>query len=671
MPTSQAGRPERHARRRRSAPRRSGSRNSSSVEQRPAAWRCARPFDGGARRAGGVERQASTLVQLAASRPGRAAGVRRASSSASSASRRRPAAAHDAFAHARRWRTRTPRSPRAASSALRTHLARAADRQAGRAAAGEVLHAQVERDARGTAISGAAGGSSTRLHQRHAELLDAEARRDACTRRRLASPRWQGAAHRSDLVGAELGARRDRPRALGDRRARPRRAAARSARRCRRAGSTSAGRPLRRRDRRRSRAGVWRRSTCFMCTVSPARNSVRSNTVCDDGAAVARRTSGSWKRQGSMPSSQLECTKVRSSPLRAVTKRPSSRLSARSAAVVEVGRPWSSGRRSRAAPGRPAMGARPCASVRPLQSAARAVVDGRRARRPPAARRRASSPRPAIARRPHLKCTERLVTSAAVGHVHRLRLVEQRGAEPRRSRARRRRSRGRRAECRSPRSPPRRSAWAGRTAAGSPARGRRRAKTEVLALGGGHAAQPGQDVGVAVGGTGDLPCTHSTPAASRTTSSICAAPGLEVAERHRQRRVGLRLDDAEARGELGERREGVGLDGQREARGVRRRAAGVVAQVGRAPRGAAPPPRETGPRSSARTPTAVGRHRSAATTAGRRADQRTRRAWSKGPDAENSTVIGETGMQPAFLCSRSQSTRTMKGSRTLKCSDWS
>ena len=49
----------------------------------------------------------------------------------------------------------------------------------------------------------------------------------------------------------------------------------------------------------------------------------------------------------------------------------------------------------------------------------------------------------------------------------------------------------------------------------------------------------------------------------------------------------------------------------------------------------------------------------------------TRRACSMAMAAENRTRTGVMGIQPAFLCSRSQSTRTVKGSRTLKCSDWS
>jgi len=60
---------------------------------------------------------------------------------------------------------------------------------------------------------------------------------------------------------------------------------------------------------------------CFICTVSPARKRVRSNTVW---AMVGSWLSpvGSWNLHGSIPVSQSEKTKVRSSPFLAVMKWP-------------------------------------------------------------------------------------------------------------------------------------------------------------------------------------------------------------------------------------------------------------------------------------------------------------------------------------------------------------
>ena len=56
---------------------------------------------------------------------------------------------------------------------------------------------------------------------------------------------------------------------------------------------------------------------------------------------------------------------------------------------------------------------------------------------------------------------------------------------------------------------------------------------------------------------------------------------LQIAHRDGQRRVGLRLDDAEPGGELRERRLAVDADGEREAGAVLERAARVVDHVGR------------------------------------------------------------------------------------------
>ena len=54
---------------------------------------------------------------------------------------------------------------------------------------------------------------------------------------------------------------------------------------------------------------------------------------------------------------------------------------------------------------------------------------------------------------------------------------------------------------------------------------------------------------------------------------------LDVAQRDRQRRIRIELDDPEPGRKLGERRCHVGLDGEREALLVDQPAAGVVAQV--------------------------------------------------------------------------------------------
>ena len=46
---------------------------------------------------------------------------------------------------------------------------------------------------------------------------------------------------------------------------------------------------------------VWLRNRCFMDTVSPARNRVRSNTVWANSSRWALLLVGTLKRQGSMP----------------------------------------------------------------------------------------------------------------------------------------------------------------------------------------------------------------------------------------------------------------------------------------------------------------------------------------------------------------------------------
>jgi len=60
-----------------------------------------------------------------------------------------------------------------------------------------------------------------------------------------------------------------------------------------------------------------------MWTVSPARRRVRSRIVWPITSSGPRQSpEGSWKRQGSMPSSQLEWVNVASRSVRAKTKRP-------------------------------------------------------------------------------------------------------------------------------------------------------------------------------------------------------------------------------------------------------------------------------------------------------------------------------------------------------------
>ena len=93
---------------------------------------------------------------------------------------------------------------------LRIHLGAEHDGQARRAPAGQVLDAQVERELRhGDERRG--GRAQHRLHERHAELLDLEP--PGCELGRGIA--LGGPAH-DHLVGAELGALRDGPRALGD-----------------------------------------------------------------------------------------------------------------------------------------------------------------------------------------------------------------------------------------------------------------------------------------------------------------------------------------------------------------------------------------------------------------------------------------------------------------------
>ncbi len=65
---------------------------------------------------------------------------------------------------------------------------------------------------------------------------------------------------------------------------------------------------------------VSTRMKCFIDTVSPARNSVRSNTVEARRSGSAPRPVGTLKRHGSMPFCQLLKTKATSPSRCAVTK---------------------------------------------------------------------------------------------------------------------------------------------------------------------------------------------------------------------------------------------------------------------------------------------------------------------------------------------------------------
>ena len=56
-----------------------------------------------------------------------------------------------------------------------------------------------------------------------------------------------------------------------------------------------------------------------MCTVSPARSKVRSNTVATMRLSSSRLPVGRLKRHASMPCCQLDSVNVKSSPRAAVT----------------------------------------------------------------------------------------------------------------------------------------------------------------------------------------------------------------------------------------------------------------------------------------------------------------------------------------------------------------
>ena len=152
-----------------------------------------------------------------------------------------------------------------------------------------------------------------------------------------------------------------------------------------------------------------------MCTVSPARSRLRSKMVWAM-TGPAPYSAGSLKRQASMPSSQLECTKLMSSPVSAVMKSPSpSRRSAPSWEVSTSGSSNAHAGLSVEMDSSASMRAMPSASVRPFQrifpsqsiTATSAPAAGSAWSRVVTHTREDS--------RPCLKCTDRLVTSTAAG----------------------------------------------------------------------------------------------------------------------------------------------------------------------------------------------------------------------------------------------------------------
>jgi hypothetical protein len=153
-----------------------------------------------------------------------------------------------------------------------------------------------------------------------------------------------------------------------------------------------------------------------MCTVSPARKSVRSSTVCATTGPV-KDSGGRSNRNGSMPWSQDECTMPTSPPASAMTSRPPERP--RSAGICRQSKKRSGNRRghdgSASSDDSPAKRASPSASVVPVASVL--PVQSVTETRAPAT---GSAPSSVVtqtrdASRPHLRCTDRFVTSAAVG----------------------------------------------------------------------------------------------------------------------------------------------------------------------------------------------------------------------------------------------------------------
>ena len=117
--------------------------------------------------------------------------------------------------------------------------------------------------------------------------------------------------------------------------------------------------------------------------------------------------------------------------------------------------------------------------------------------------------------------------------------------------------------------------------------GRGTGEDRRLALGLGHPAQPRQDLAARLRRDAEHRGLDALePVGDAALRLVVRAqqchlhPRLVPAQRHRQHGIGA-LEDAEARGELGERGKRGGLHGEREARGVDGPAVGVVDQIGR------------------------------------------------------------------------------------------
>ena len=305
-----------------------------------------------------------------------------------------------------------------------------------------------------------------------------------------------------------------------------------------------------------------------MCTVSPARKSARSRMVCAM-VGPSQGSDGRPKRNGSMPSSHDECTRPRSPSCSAITSRPRSRprsartwrQSKKCSGQVEVaGRQRVLGRkRRRSAPGRRASVVAVATAV-PLAVGDRdaGAADRLRAveRRHPRERRFAAP----------LEVHGEVRHQRRGGDEHRRRLAEERAAEPR----------ARQLDDVQPGPVERQADDLGRVVA---ARGRQLDRRRP-----GRRPLAGKD-GAGARGDGDPPepvqrVCRRHPRDAAPDAELTAGSRAQAAHRDRQRGVGLRLDDAEAGGELGERRVGIGADLEREAGGVLERAAGVVGQTG-------------------------------------------------------------------------------------------
>ena len=412
--------------------------------------------------------------------------------------------------------------------------------------------------ARSTGTLGAHERRGRQLHDAAASAARGTPRRGSCPRssRRCASscrtPAFAVRSRRSrafatrrvvHLVEAELRLLRDRP-VLSARRRRRTRAAARSARRCRRGGSTasSAGRSAARSPKPRS---ACVRKTCFMCTVSPARKQRAVEDRCARAAppsSVVRRQLEAPRLDAVVPARVHEAQVVaapRGDEQPVVQLAQRRRLRAVEEVDV-VGSPLPEQLGSARAVGQ-------VGDARDALRVGRALPEHRAVA---VARPRPARPRPACASSsvvtqtsdcsaPHLKCTERLVTSAAVGTYIGCGLLEQRRAEPRalelddvepglRERdadhlegalAARLRQRERRSIV-----PRRRPSATGRRVLRRVASARSaRAKHRRVALRDADAAEPRQDVGLALGRE-----PHAAAASTPTRATRARASGSRL-----------------------------------------------------------------------------------------------------------------------------------------------